>query len=237
MIQNQKIVIIGASQGMGFETAKLLASQGNELIIASKTKGKIELAVKEIGGNTTAKVLDFSDEPAVKNFFDEAGNFDHLVLIGAGKPAWGPFTQFESVALKSAFNTKFFGYYYCSKYAIPFLRKDGSIIMVIGGAARKAIPGTAGLAAVNGAILTMGRTMAVELAPLRVNIVSPGLVDTPAYNWMNEEQKQGFYKQMGDQIPVGRIGKPEEIAKIIESVLDNNFMTGAVIDVDGGGSL
>jgi len=237
MLQNQKIVIIGASQGMGYSTAKLLASNGNELIIASKTKEKIEKAANEIGGKTRAKLLDFTDELAVKNFFTGIGVFDHLVLIGAGLPAWGKFTQFESQALKDAFNTKFFGYYYSAKHAIPNLRKDGSIVMVIGGAARKAIPGSAGLAAVNGAILAMGKTMAAELAPLRVNIISPGIVDTPAYNWMNEEQKQAFFKQMGGRLPVGRIGKSEEIAQVIETVLGNEFITGAVIDIDGGGSL
>jgi NAD(P)-dependent dehydrogenase (short-subunit alcohol dehydrogenase family) len=237
MLQNQKIVVIGASQGMGFATAQLLANQGNEVIIASRTKEKIEKAATEIGGNTKAKVLDFTNEIAVKNFFGEVGNFDHLVLIGAGLPAWGTFTQFESEALKNAFDTKFFGYYYSAKHAIPHLRKDGSIVMVIGGAARKAIMGTSGVAAVNGAILAMGRTMTIELAPLRVNIVSPGLVDTPAYDWMNEEQKQAFFTQMGGQLPVGRVGQPEEVAHIIETVLDNNYLSGSVIDIDGGGNL
>jgi NAD(P)-dependent dehydrogenase (short-subunit alcohol dehydrogenase family) len=237
MVQNQKIVVIGASQGMGFATAKLLASQGNEVIIVSKTKEKIEKSAIEIGNKATAKTLDFTNESAVKNMFEEIGNFDHLILVGAGLPAWGTFTEFETQALKNAFDTKFFGYYYSAKHAIPHLRKDGSIVMVIGGAARKAIAGTSGVAAVNGAILAMGRTMAIELAPLRVNIISPGLVDTPAYNWMNEEQKEIFFKQMGGQLPVGRVGKPEEIAHVIETVLDNNYITGAIIDVDGGGNL
>jgi NAD(P)-dependent dehydrogenase (short-subunit alcohol dehydrogenase family) len=237
MMKNQKIVVIGASQGMGFATAKLLASQSNEVIIASKTKNKIEAAAEKIGGNIIAKTLDFTDELAVKSFYDGIGNFDHLVLIGAGLPAWGTFTQFETEALKNAFNTKFFGYYYSAKHAIPYLRKDGSIVMVIGGAARKAIVGTSGVAAVNGAILAMGRTMAVELAPLRVNIISPGLVDTPAYDWMSNEEKQKFFIQMGRQIPVGRVGKPEEIAHLIDTVLDNGFITGGVFDIDGGGSL
>ena len=83
----------------------------------------------------------------------------------------------------------------------------------------------------------MGKTMALELAPLRVNIISPGLVDTPAYDWMNAEQKAGFFKQMGGQLPVGRVGKSEEIAQAIELALSNGFITGAVIDIDGGGSL
>ena len=237
MVQKQKIVVMGASQGMGFATAQLLANQDNEIIMVSKTKERIEKAAKEIGKNVMPKTLDFTDELSVKNFFEEIGNFDHLLLIGAGLPAWGAFTQFETQALKNAFDTKFFGYYYSSKHAIPYLRKDGSILMVIGGAARKGMPGTAGLAAVNGALLAMGKTMAVELAPIRINIVSSGVVDTPAYNWMTEEQKEAFFQQIGEKLPVGRIGKPNEIAHIIEAITDNQFMTGAIIDIDGGGSL
>lgn len=237
MVQNQKIIIIGASQGIGYSTAKLLASQGNELVTASKTKKKIETAAHEIGGNTTPKVLDFTDESAVQRFFQEIGTFDHLLLIGAGRPAWGELEKIETDALRSAFNTKFFGYFFCIKHAKPFIRSDGSILMITGGAARKAIIGTSGLAAVNGALIAMGKTLALELAPIRVNIISSGVVDTPAYDWMGEEQKQGFLMQRGKHIPIGRVGQPEELAHAIESVLDNQYITGAILDVDGGGSL
>ena len=237
MVQNQKIIIIGASQGIGFATAKLLASQGNTLIIASKTKEKIDFAAIEIGGKTTPKVLDFTDESAVRNFFQGIGTFDHLLLIGAGLPAWGELEKIETEALRSAFNSKFFGYFFCIKHAKPFIRNNGSILMITGGAARKAIKGTSGLAAVNGALLAMGKTLALELAPIRVNIISSGVVDTPAYDWMGQEQKEGFLHQRGKQIPIGRVGQPEEIAHAIEAVLDNEFITGSILDVDGGGSL
>ena len=237
MVQKQKIVVMGASQGIGFATTQLLANQNNEIVMISKTKEKIEKAAKDIGKNVISKTLDFTDELSVKKTFEEIGNFDHLLLIGAGLPAWGAFTQFETQALKNAFDTKFFGYYYSAKHAIPYLRKDGSILMVIGGAARKGMPGTAGLAAVNGAIMAMGKTMAVELAPIRVNVVSSGVVDTPAYYWMDDKQKKAFFQQIGKKLPVGRIGKPDEIAHIIESITENQFMTGALVDIDGGGSL
>jgi NAD(P)-dependent dehydrogenase (short-subunit alcohol dehydrogenase family) len=237
MVKNQKIIIIGASQGIGYSTAKLLASQDNELVVTSKTKEKIEAAALDIGSKATPKVLDFTDESAVQKFFQEIGTFDHLLLIGAGLPAWGELEHIETEALRNAFNTKFFGYFFCIKHAKPFLRNNGSILMITGGAARKAIKGTSGLAAVNGALLAMGKTLALELAPIRVNIISSGVVDTPAYDWMGQEQKQSFLQQRGKQIPVGRVGQPEEIAHAIEAVLDNQFITGSIIDVDGGGSL
>ncbi len=114
---------------------------------------------------------------------------------------------------------------------------NGSILFTIGGAARAAIPGTAGLAAVNGGIVAMARTLAKELAPLRVNVISPGLVDTPAYSWMGEEERKGFYHKMGASLPVGRIGSADEIAAMTIAMICNGYMTGSVVDVDGGASL
>jgi NAD(P)-dependent dehydrogenase (short-subunit alcohol dehydrogenase family) len=187
-IQGKRIVIIGASQGIGFETSKLLAQKGAIVIMASKTKEKIENAARVIGYGTIAKTLDFTDELAVKSFFIDIGNIDHLVCVAASNSVWGKFNEIETSALHNAFKSKFFGYYYSAKHALPVLSKNGSIVFVIGGSARKAIPGTAGLAAVNGAILAMGRTMASELGPIRVNMVSPGIIDTPYYDWMKNEQ-------------------------------------------------
>ena len=236
-IQGKRIVIIGASQGIGFETSKLLAQKGAIVIMVSKTKEKIENAARVIGYGTIAKTLDFTDELAVKSFFIDIGNVDHLVCVAASNSVWGKFNEIETSALHNAFKSKFFGYYYSAKHALPVLSKNGSIVFVIGGSARKAIPGTAGLAAVNGAILAMGRTMAAELGPIRVNMVSPGIIDTPYYDWMKNEQKQMLFKQMAERLPLGRIGKPDEIAHSIIMLLENEFVTGAVLDIDGGGAL
>jgi NAD(P)-dependent dehydrogenase (short-subunit alcohol dehydrogenase family) len=236
-LQDQRIVVIGASQGIGFETSKLLAQQGADVIMVSKTREKIESAAKEIGLKTTARTMDFTDESAVEDFFAGVGVIDHLVCVGASNSVWGKINEIETSALKQAFNSKFFGYFFSVKHALPFMSKDGSIVFVIAGSARKGIPGTSGLAAVNGAILSMGRTLAAELGPIRVNMVSPGIIDTPYYNWMKNEQKQTLFKQMADRLPVGRIGKPEEVARAIVMLLENDFVTGAVLDVDGGASL
>lgn len=236
-LEGKKIVVIGASQGIGFETSKFLAQKGAVVFMASRTKEKIENASNAIGPHTIAKTLDFTDELAVKNYFDTIGDIDHLVCVGSSNSVWGKFNEIETSALQKAFNSKFFGYYFSAKHALPVLSKNGSIVFVIAGSARKAIPGTSGLAAVNGAILAMGRTMASELGPIRVNMVSPGIVDTPYYDWMNIGQKQALFKQMGERLPVGRIGRPDEIAHSIIMLLENDFITGAVLDIDGGGSL
>jgi NAD(P)-dependent dehydrogenase (short-subunit alcohol dehydrogenase family) len=237
MLKNRRVVVIGGSSGMGLATAKHLAAEGAHVMIASRSREKLDAALQVIGGNAEARQLDFSKEDAVREFFSLLGAFDHLVLTGAGLPAWGKLSDIQSPALESAFKTKFWGYFLCAKYGAPLIREGGSILFTIGGAARSAIPGTAGVAAVNGAILCMAMTLAKELAPIRVNILSPGLVDTPAYNWMSAEEKKAFFKQMGGNLPVGRVGKPDELAQAALYLLANGFTTGAILDVDGGGRL
>lgn len=219
---------------MGLETAKQLSKSGAEVIIASRSEKKLQLALEEIEGKASAMQLDFTIQEDVNRFFNSVGEFDHLVLIGAGTAAWGKLEEIDGVALQNAFQNKFWGYFFSTQAAVRKIRENGSILFTIGGAARASIPGTAGVAAVNGAILSMAKTLAKELGPIRVNILSPGLVDTPAYDWMSEEEKQVFYEDMGGKLPVGRIGNTEEIAHAVIYLLENTYTTGAVLDVDGG---
>jgi NAD(P)-dependent dehydrogenase (short-subunit alcohol dehydrogenase family) len=222
---------------MGRATAKLLSQEGAQVIIASRSRDKLDDALRVIGGNAEARLLDFSNEEAVQVFFKSLSAIDHLVLMGAGLPAWGKLSDIQSSALESAFRTKFWGYFLCAKYGAPLIREGGSILFTIGGAARSAIPGTAGVSSVNGAIMCMAMTLAKELAPIRVNVLSPGLVDTPAYNWMSAEDKKAFFQQMGGNLPVGRVGQPDELAQAALYLLSNGFTTGTILDVDGGGRL
>jgi NAD(P)-dependent dehydrogenase (short-subunit alcohol dehydrogenase family) len=237
MLNNQKVVVIGGSSGMGLAAAKRCASEGAQVTIASRNREKLARAAGQIGPDCRQAVLDMTDEKAVEALFSGFAGLDHLLLVGAGRPAWGSLREVTTEALMSAFQTKLLGYFLCAKHAAPIMSANGSILFTIGGAARAAIPGTAGLAAVNGGIVAMARTLAKELAPLRVNVISPGLVDTPAYAWMGEEDRKGFYQKMGASLPVGRIGSADDIAAMMIAIICNGFMSGSVVDVDGGASL
>jgi NAD(P)-dependent dehydrogenase (short-subunit alcohol dehydrogenase family) len=179
-------------------------------------------------------VADFTDPASLAALFERIGRIDHLVLAASGNAAWGPFASITADALRAAIAGKLIGYWQSLQAALPHLRRDGSVVMLSGAASRTAMPGTAGLAAVNGAITQMAQTLAKELAPLRVNVVSPGLVDTPAYDGMPAEAKAGMFAGAAKSLPVARIGAAQDIAEAIVYLLGNGFTTGALLDVDGG---
>jgi NAD(P)-dependent dehydrogenase (short-subunit alcohol dehydrogenase family) len=236
-LQGNKIVVVGGSSGMGLASAQALAEAGATVVIASRSLDKLEAAKTKIPGKVETYSLDFTVEKAVEVFFAHVGSIDHLVIAAAGAPAWGGFLDFDPQALRNAFETKFWGHFYCGRHGVSHLRSDGSITFFIGGACRAAIPGTSGLAAVNGAIMCMAYTLAKELAPLRVNAISPGPVDTPAYDPMPKERKEAFFAQIARDLPVKRIGRPQEVAQAVLFLITNEFITGAVLDVDGGARL
>ncbi|MBS3903884.1 MAG: SDR family oxidoreductase [Simkania sp.] len=233
----EKVVIMGGSSGIGLATAERLAKGSYQVIIASRSKEKIDRALKRIKGNVLGYPVDFTNPEALELFFQIIESLDHLICVGAGEAAWGSFPDIKTLELKQGFENKFWGYFYSAQAALKNMKKKGSITFVIGGACRCAIPGTSGVAAVNGAILSMGLTMAREVAPIRVNLIAPGVTNTPIYDYMPTEEKTSFFKQVGNSLPVGRIGEPDDIAKAMEFVIGNGYLTGAVIDVDGGGRL
>lgn len=232
-LENKKIVVIGGSSGMGLAVAKAVAAEGAKLIVASRSESKLDRAKAEIGGQTEAYQLDISSEEAVKNFFDKVGDFDALVIT-AFMALSGAFMEVEPAKARQVFENKFWGSYYTAKYGAAKLNKNGSIVFFSGSAAEKPIAGISAIAAANGAIESLARSLAVELGTIRVNVVSPGLVATPTYSGMPEEQRKNYFNSVANALPVKRIGQPEDIAQAVLYLLKNGFTTGATINIDGG---
>ena len=235
-MKNQKIVIIGGSSGIGLETAKQVIALGAEVIIASRSEDKLHKAKEILGPRAAAYVLDTTDEQQVKSFFEQIGKYDHLV-ISAAETSGGSFLQLETDQARKVFESKFWGQYYAAKYGAPKLSAKGSITLFSGVVAYKPMIGSSALGSVNAAVSNLGQTLALELAPIRVNVVSPGIIDTPSRSKMPENARNQFYGTVADKLPVKRVGHPEDVAQGVLYLIQNHFVTGTVLHVDGGHTL
>lgn len=235
-MKNQKIVIIGGSSGIGLETARQVISLGAEVVIASRSEDKLNKAKEMLGPRAAAYVLDTTDEQQVMSFFEQVGKYDHLV-ISAAETSGGSFLQLETDQARKLFENKFWGQYYAAKYGAPKLSAKGSITLFSGVVAYKPMIGSSTLGAVNAAVSNLGQTLALELAPIRVNVVSPGIIDTPSRSKMPENARNQFYDTVADKLPLKRVGHPEDVAQGVLYLIQNHFVTGTILHVDGGHTL
>ena len=236
LFAHKRIIIIGGSSGMGLATAKAATAAGAQVVIASRSRDKLETARREIGGDTEVMPLDVQDEAAVQAFFDQVGEFDHLTTPG-NVAAGGPFLTRDTAAVRADFDSKFWGQYLAAKYGAPRIRPGGSIVLFSGIYSQRPSAGVSGVAAINSAIEGLARALAVELAPIRVNAVSPGLVDTPIFDDMPKAAKDEMFQRFAAAAPVKRVGRPEEIAQAVLYLMANSFTTGTTLYVDGGYTL
>lgn len=234
-MSKQSILIIGGSSGMGLATAELMQKQDYDVAIAGRTASKLEEAAKSIPGAKTFQ-LDLLDESSLKNFFQSAPIFNHLV-ISAADFIVGPFLELDTSEARRFFDSKFWGQYTAAKYGSAKIASGGSITFFSGIASEKPSQGLSVASAINGAIEALTRALAFELAPLRVNAISPGIIETPVWNGMPEEKRKAFFQHAGAKLPARRIGQPEDIAQAVRFLIECPFMTGEVISCDGGGRL
>ena len=234
-LRDKKVLVIGGGSGMGLAIAETAVREGARVIVASRSEEKLKAACEKIGADVRRYVVDFTDAASVKNLFSAVGPVDHLAIPGSAVRT-GPLKELPVSDAKSSMDSKFFGPYLAVKEAE--INPDGSIILFSGILSRRPDKGSPILAAINSAVETLGKALAVALAPVRVNVISPGMTrDTGAYLGMPQKAREEMFANVARSLPVKRVGYPSDIASVAVELMANSFITGAVIDVDGGGLL
>jgi NAD(P)-dependent dehydrogenase (short-subunit alcohol dehydrogenase family) len=233
-LKNKKVVILGASSGLGLATAKASAEEGANLIIVSSNQQRIDDALKDLPQGTQGYAIDLSKEENIRYFFEKIGKFDHLVYTAGENLNLTNLSETDLQKARDFFTLRYWGAITAIKYAAPNINEGGSINLTSGIANQRPGAGWALASSICGAMDGLCRAMAVELAPIRVNAVAPGVIRTNLWNGMPEEQKNDFYKNVGDSLLVKRVGEAGEIAQSFIFLMKQAFVTGQIITVDGG---
>jgi NAD(P)-dependent dehydrogenase (short-subunit alcohol dehydrogenase family) len=236
-LQGQRIVILGGSSGIGFATAEAAAREGAKLVIASSTTARVQEALTNLPAGAQGQALDLTDEAAVKAFFASLGAFDHLVFTAGETLQLGTLADTDVATARGFFALRYWGAFMAAKYGSPGIRPGGSIVFTSGLAGARPHPGWSLGASVCSAMEGLTRALAMELAPIRVNIVSPGVVKSPLWSNMSEADREGLYRATAERLPVGHVGEVEEIAQAYLYLMRQTYCTGEVLRVDGGGGL
>jgi len=230
-ISRSRFVVTGGGSGIGAAIARLAVKRGASVVLLGRTEAKLAAVAAEIGGAASYRVLDVTDAPAVSGAFGAIGAFDHLVTAAAGI-TMGSFAELPEDAFRAFFEVKFWGQFRAIRAAQPHIARAGSITLLSGYLFRKPTPGFSAFSAVNGAIEGLVKVLALELAPLRINALAPGQIDTLG-DIIGLEANEAR-KASCATLPLGRIGKPEEVAHAALFLAENSFTTGTILDVDGG---
>jgi NAD(P)-dependent dehydrogenase (short-subunit alcohol dehydrogenase family) len=235
-LHHQRVVVLGGTSGIGFATAKAAACLGAQVIVVSGRPASVDRAMADLPG-TDGRAADLTDADQVGRLFDDLGDIDHLVYT-AGEPL--ALTSLDTLNLKQArefFNLRYFGALWAVHAALPHLRPGGSITLTTGIAGRRPAAGWAVAASICGAVESLTRALAVELAPIRVNAVSPGIVRSPLWDAMTQDSRDQLYRDTAAGIPAGRVGEVDDIAQAYLYCLTQPFATGSILTVDGGAVL
>ncbi|QNK64415.1 SDR family oxidoreductase [Pedobacter sp. PAMC26386] len=235
-LQTKKVVIIGGSSGIGLATAKAIASKNTAIIIISSNQQRVDKALGELPKNSIGYAIDVTDETQVKNAFKKIGSFDHLVFTAGENIQLG---NIEDTLLENArryFDVRYWGAFTAVKYAAPYINPKGSIVLTSGIASNRPNKGWSMGASICSAMEGFTRAIAMELAPIRVNIVSPGVVKTDLWSGMTPVDREEMYDQVGNSLPVKRVGNADDIAKAYVYLIEQEYVTGQTLIVDGGAS-
>jgi NAD(P)-dependent dehydrogenase (short-subunit alcohol dehydrogenase family) len=229
MLAGKKIVVVGGSSGIGLATAELATGEGADVIIASRNAERLNAVASRLDAKGIA--ADVTSDESIENLFRACGPVDHVVVTAA-QLRTGPFKTVAMEDVRATMESKFWGAWRVARSAE--IRPGGSLTLVSGFLSIRPRPNSAIIGAANGALESLARGLALELAPVRVNAVSPGVIDTPIRSSMPEVARRDMLAKTAAALPVGRVGIGDDIARQILAFMTIGFATGSIVYIDGG---
>jgi NAD(P)-dependent dehydrogenase (short-subunit alcohol dehydrogenase family) len=230
-LQGKCVVVVGRGGGIARAVTMLARSEGARVVVAGRDSEA--LAAGYDGEGISAETVDVTDDESISAFADRVGPVDHLVSTVSAR-ARGKLADLDRAKLQLSFDTKVIGPAMLAKHFAAQINEGGSIVLFSGVNAFKVNVGYLGVAITNGAVDFLTRSLAVELAPIRVNAISPGVIDTGAWDSLGEDGKRDYFAHISDTNPARRIGTVDDVAEAVLFALTNTFLTGVTLKVDGG---
>jgi NAD(P)-dependent dehydrogenase (short-subunit alcohol dehydrogenase family) len=232
-LQGKKVVVVGGSSGIGLAVVNGVLELGGQVVIASRHAPETVGHLGNLKGRVSLKTLDVTWEKSVVEFFENVGAFDHLVVTVREQAELAPFFSLDIARLKRSFNTKLWGQLMLVRHGAARINGRGSIVLTSGITSQKPFPGHLATAVANGATEALCKALAVELAPLRVNVVCPGFTE----NELLPDAQSEDLAELAARFPVGRIGSRKDMAGAYLYLMQDDYTTGSVVVVDGGANL
>jgi NAD(P)-dependent dehydrogenase (short-subunit alcohol dehydrogenase family) len=236
-LNGKRIVVLGGSSGIGLAVAQAAAGEGASVVIASSQQTRVDAALATLPAGAEGHAVDLGNDDAVQALFARLGSFDHLVFTAGETLQLGSLASTDLETAQRFFGVRYWGAFRAAKHGSGSIRTGGSIVFTSGIAGQRPRSGWALGASICSAMEGLTRALAVELAPIRVNIVSPGVVQTPLWSAMTEADREALYRQMAANLPVGHVGEAAEVAEAYLYLMRQSYGTGQVLVVDGGSSL
>jgi NAD(P)-dependent dehydrogenase (short-subunit alcohol dehydrogenase family) len=232
-LKNARVLVIGGTSGIGLGVASAAAERGAVPIVVSRQQSSVDRALSELPEHARGATVDLTDLTALERLAIDIGDIEHLVFTAGESLELAPLAELTPEVITRFFQTRFVGALTAVRVFAPHITAGGSITLTSGTAADQ--PGFGALpVSVCGAMNALTKALAVELSPIRVNVVAPGVVRTPLWVAMSDADRQAMYDQAAQQLPLGRIGEVADIARAYLYCMEQEFGTGIVLTVDGG---
>lgn len=236
-LNGSRIAILGGSSGIGLAVAQAAAREGASIVIVSSRQESVDAARATLPAGTTGHASNLKDEAAIEALFAKLGPIDHLIFTAGENLRLSRLAETDLAVARDFFNLRYWGAYAAAKYGAPLIRPGGSITFTSGLAGQRPHPGWSVASSICSAMEGLTRALAVELAPIRVNIVSPGVVKSPLWSNMSEADRNGLYRNMDQTLLLRHVGEPDEVAESYLYLMKQSYGTGQRVTVDGGGAL